>query len=254
MKKVVLLVVAAAFVISSCSVDRLFNIGVRMPSPYSKNAKMKLNEIEGKFDVIVVPGFPYHPKNVSTILDLRIRWACYLFNEGLTENVIFSGSAVYTPYYEGIAMKLIADSMGLPPHRTFSEIQAEHSIENVYYSVKMAQRMGFKRIAVATDPFQSRMLKPLIEKYCPGIELVPMVYSKIKSERDKIPPIDSSSALAKEFVPLLDRQTKSQRQDGTMGRRVAYEIEREKSHELLLEPGRPELNMHSDGSAVNFPQ
>jgi hypothetical protein len=254
MKKVVLLIFAAAFVVSSCSVDRLFNIGVRLPSPYSRNAKKKFKEIEGPFDVIVVPGFPYDPKDVSSILDLRIRWARYLFNEGLTENVIFSGSAVYTPYYEGIAMKLIADSMGLPAHHTFSEIQAEHSIENVYYSVKMAQRMGFKRIAVATDPFQSRMLKPLIEKYCPGIELIPMVYSRIKREKNKIPSIDSSTALAKEFVSLVDRQTKIQRQNGTMGRRVAYEIELEKSHELLLEPGQPELYMHSDSSAVNFPQ
>ena len=54
--------------------------------------------------------------------------------------------------------------------RIFAETQAEHSIENVYYSMKMARKMGFKRIGLATDPFQSQMLESLIEKYCPGIE------------------------------------------------------------------------------------
>ena len=161
----------------SCSVDKLFSIGVRLPSPHSRYAKMKYNNVTVPFDAVVVPGFPYEPENVPSILRLRIRWAQHLFNVGLTHNIIFSGSAVYTPYVEGIAMKIIADSMGLPSQRTFAETQAEHSIENVYYSMKMARRLGFKRIAVATDPFQARMLEPLIKKYCPEVEIVPIVYS-----------------------------------------------------------------------------
>ena len=227
MKKILWLILPTTLVFHSCSVDKLFSIGVRLPSPHSRYAKMKFNDVTGPFDVIVVPGFPYQPNDVPSILELRIRWARYLFDAGLTHNIIFSGSAVYTPYVEGIAMKIMADSLGLPPNRVFAETQAEHSIENVYYSMKMARRMGFNRIAVATDPFQARMLEPLIKTYCPEIELIPIVYSKIKHDHDAIPSIVSTDAMVNDFVALNERESRAQRYSGTKGRRVAREIEDE---------------------------
>ena len=248
MKKVIWLILPITLVLQSCSVDKLFSIGVRIPSPHSRYAKMKFNNVTGPFDVIVVPGFPYQPDDIPSILELRIRWARCLFDVGLAHNVIFSGSAVYTPYMEGIAMKIIADSLGLPSHRIFAETQAEHSIENVYYSMKMAQRLGLKRIAVATDPFQARMLEPLIKKYCPEVELIPMVYSKIKCDRDNIPSIVSTDAVVNNFVALKERETRAQRYSGTRGRRIAREIEAEIAWKLLTETERRELYTY-DGSA-----
>jgi len=213
---------------------------------------MKYKEVSVPFDVIVVPGFPYRPEDVPSILKLRIRWARYLFNTGLTKNIIFSGSAVYTPYIEGIALKIIADSLGLPSHCIFAETQAEHSIENVYYSMKMARKMGFKRIAIATDPFQSKMLEPLIETYCQGIEVVPIVYSKIRNESYKIPRIDPAGALVDNFVSLEERETRTQRHKGTKGRRIAHEAEAEKLHKLFFETGQPELQTQFDSSALTL--
>ncbi len=227
MKRILWLILPTALVLQSCSVDKLFSIGVRLPSPHSRYAKMKYNDVTIPFDAIVVPGFPYDPDEIPSILKLRIKWARHLFNAGLAHHIIFSGSAVYTPYIEGIAMKIIADSLGLPSNRIFAETKAEHSIENVYYSMKMAQRMGFKRIAVATDPFQARMLEPLIEKYCPEIELLPMVYSLIRSDHDNIPSIVSTEARVNNFIALNERETRTQRYSGTKGRRIANEIETE---------------------------
>lgn len=227
MKRILWLILLTTLVLQSCSVDKLFSIGVRLPSPHSRYAKMKFNDVTAPFDVIVVPGFPYQPDDVPSILDLRIRWARYLFDAGLTHNIIFSGSAVHSPYIEGIAMKIMADSLGLPSDRLFAETQAEHSIENVYYSMKMARSMGFKRIAVATDPFQARMLEPLIRKYCPEVELLPMVYSLIRSDRDNIPSIVSTEARVNNFIALNERETRAQRYSGTKGRRITRETETE---------------------------
>jgi hypothetical protein len=204
------------------------------------------------FDVIVVPGFPYQSDGVPSILELRLRWARYLFNTGLTKNIIFSGSAVYTPYVEGIALKIIADSLGLPSQHTFSETQAEHSIENVYYSMKLARKMGFKRIAVATDPYQSRMLEPLIAKFCPDVELVPIVFSRIRAEKDKIPQIDPAGAAVNNFVSLKELETRTQRNNGTRGRRIGHEIELENLHRLFVESGQPELHTQFDSSAFTL--
>jgi uncharacterized SAM-binding protein YcdF (DUF218 family) len=251
MKKMSWLILPATLVLYSCSVDKLFNIGIKLPSPHSRYAKMKYREVSAPFDVIVVPGFPYHPDEIPSILNLRIRWARYLFNAGLTKNIIFSGSAVYTPYIEGIALKIISDSLGIPSDHTFSETQAEHSIENVFYSMKLARKMGFRRIGVATDPFQAKMLEPLIAKYCADIEIVPIVYSKIRSDRYDIPRINPTEALADNFVSLRERETRTQRQMGTKGRRIAHDAEAENLHKLFLESGQPELLSQFDSSAVN---
>lgn len=250
MKKIGWLIISTTLLFHSCSVDTLFSIGVRLPSPHSKYAKMKYNDITRPFDVIVVPGFPYEPHDVPSILTLRLRWARYLFEAGLSDNIIFSGSAVYTQYIEGITMKIIADSLGLPSDRLFSETQAEHSIENVYYSMKMARSMGFKRIAVATDPFQARMLEPLVKKYCPGVEMVPIVYSRIRRERDPIPSINSTDAVDTDFTALKERESRAQRHSGTRGRRVANEINAEKSRQLFLESVQRRVYTQQDSSTL----
>ncbi len=114
------------------------------------------------YDVIIVPGFPYPDTSGKHIIQARILWARYLLEKGITKNVIFSGGAVYTPYFEGVAMKIIADSMGFPPEHTFAETRAEHSTENVWYGMRLAKKMGFKKIALATDPFQAWLMRRFI--------------------------------------------------------------------------------------------
>jgi hypothetical protein len=237
----------------SCSVDELFNIGIRLPSPHSRYARLKYKEVHAPFDVIVVPGFPYQ-QDVPSIIKLRLCWARYLFNAGITENIIFSGSAVYSPYLEGVALKIMADSLGLPSHRTFAETHAEHSIENVYYSMKMARAMGFKKIAVATDPFQAKMLEPLVAKYCPDITVIPIVYSKIRGETDRIPLIDPSSAFVNNFVSLKEIETKAQRHRGTKGRRIESEIQAENLHRLFLESKQMEMQTQLDSTTLSVPR
>src|SRR5690349_9113608 len=121
-------------------------------SHYAKKSYERAKK-EKPFDVIIVPGVPYEKENTTSIMTMRILWAKQLYDSGFTKNIIFSGSAVYSPYVEGITMKIIADSLGIPPEHTFSETKAEHSTENVYYSWKMAKQMGFEKIALSTDPF-----------------------------------------------------------------------------------------------------
>jgi hypothetical protein len=96
------------------------------------------------------------------------------------------------------------------------------------------------------------MLEPLIEKYCPDIQLVPIVYSKIRSEGYEIPQIDPAGAAVNNFVSLEERQTRAQRHKGTRGRRIAQEIEAERLHKLFLESGQPELQTQFDSAALTL--
>jgi uncharacterized SAM-binding protein YcdF (DUF218 family) len=178
------------------------------------------------YDVVIVPGIPYEKSETSMVMKMRIQWAKHLYDSGFTRNIIFSGSAVYSPFVEGIAMKVIADSLGIPVQHTFSETRAEHSTENVYYSWKMAKEMGFTKIALATDPFQAAMLKRFIKKYCPGVTSIPVYIEKLDMNKP-LPAIDTTSCYVTNFVSLKERETFWQRLRGTRGKRVVDEVGRQ---------------------------
>src|SRR5688572_8881823 len=67
------------------------------------------------YDVVIVPGVPYDGEKTSSVMKMRVFWAKHLYDSGYTNNIIFSGSSVYTPYIEGVVMKIMADSLGIPP-------------------------------------------------------------------------------------------------------------------------------------------
>lgn len=175
------------------------------------------------FDVVIVPGVPYQDTAMNSIYKARVFWAKHLYDSGYTKNIIFSGSAVYTPYYESRTMKLYAEALGIPSANIFTEELAEHSSENVYYSWKLAKQLGFKKIALATDPYQSGLLRGLIRKYTPGVMSIPIQFEKIDARNKVLPSIDPSSAKAIRFTPLPERESFWERWQGTLGKRVKAE-------------------------------
>jgi uncharacterized SAM-binding protein YcdF (DUF218 family) len=197
-------------------------------SHYAKKSYARAAK-EKPYDVIIVPGVPYEGKETTSIMKMRLYWAKYLFDSGFTRNIIFSGSSVYSPYVESIAMKIMADSLGIPASRTFSETKAEHSTENVYYSWKMAKEMGFTEIALASDPFQSRMLKSFIRRYCPGLKVVPVVLEEMDIEDKTLPEINSEPAYVDNFVSIKERESFFERFRGTLGKRVKDEVNANKN-------------------------
>jgi uncharacterized SAM-binding protein YcdF (DUF218 family) len=192
---------------------------------FSRYAKRSFQRaaVERPYDAIIVPGIPYQEESTSAVMKMRLLWAKYLYDNGYAKNIIFSGSAVYSPYIESVAMKIMADSMGIPRHHIFCEMQAEHSTENVYYSWRMAKGLGFKKIVLATDPFQARMLKSFIRKNTPGIKTIPVVFDYIDLDSFSLPQIDASAAYVNDFVSIRERESWWRRVQGTMGRRVKEE-------------------------------
>lgn len=203
---------------------------------FSHYAKKTFEEAkkETPFDVIIVPGAPYQYGSVSNVVKMRLYWAKLLYDSGYTKNIIFSGSSVYTPYIEGVVMKVMADSLGIPPEHTFSETRAEHSTENVYYSWKMAKEMGFNKIALATDPYQSGMLRTFTKKYCPDMKSIPIIFGTMEIGTRTLPKIDTASVYVKDFVSIVKRENFWQRLRGTRGKRVKEEIERDQQENAAL--------------------
>ncbi|MCW3105416.1 MAG: YdcF family protein [Bacteroidetes bacterium] len=187
--------------------------------PHDKQKEKKEKEND-TYDVIIVPGVPYEDPAMKLILKSRILWAKYLYETKTARNIIFSGSSVYTPYVEGHIMRIYADSLRIPSKHTFSETQAEHSTENIYYSVLMARRLGFKKIAVATDQYQAVILNLYIRKNFPEVEILPIDYEKINLFTAYWPEIDETPAFVENFVSLVKRENQGKRFKGTLGRNV----------------------------------
>ena len=205
--------IAFSFLMIYCSVKR-----------YTSRAYEQAKQ-DRPYDVVIVPGVPYENESTTNVMTMRIFWAKHLYDSGFTRNIIFSGSAVSSPYIEGIAMKIIADTLGIPGDHTFSETKAEHSTENAYYGWKLARSLGFQKIALATDPFQSRTLESFIKKYCPEMKSVPVVPSVLNLGNKTLPKIDARGAYVKDFIPLSKREGFWERWRGTRGMRVKDEVE-----------------------------
>lgn len=181
------------------------------------------------YDIIVVPGVPFEDSTWSQVMKIRILWSKYLYDRGIARNVMYSGSAVYTPYYEAHIMGLYGEALGIPKDRIFVETKAEHSTENIYYGFKKAQKLGFKRIALASDPFQTKMLRSFTrKKVSREVGMIPMVFDTVRVMEQGLvaPAIDFRQAFKPDFIALPERESFWQRFRGTQGKNLdarAYE-------------------------------
>lgn len=195
--------------ISACSSARLYKRAVAA-KPY---------------DVIIVPGVPFHGKTWDFKMKGRVIWANYLIKQGIARHVIFSGAAVYTPYVEAKVMALYARALGMPDTCIYTEEKAEHSTENVYYSYLLAKKLGFSRIALATDPYQSNMLKGFIKAHQLPVARIPFRIKILMKIDDVHPLIDAAPAKVEAFKSIKETQSRKYRRNGTRGKNIVFETQ-----------------------------
>ena len=180
-------------------------------------------EVDMPFDAVIVPGVPFDTA-WSEIMRARVLWSYHLYKEGHTKNVIYSGSAVYSPYIESRIMAAYAVELGIPKEHVFTEERAEHSTENVFYSYYMAKDLGFDNVALATDPFQTKMVKSFAKRKKLDIAYVPAMFDVIGQEYGDVNvTIDPSNAKVSAFTPLPEREGFFKRFAGTMGKNLKYQ-------------------------------
>jgi uncharacterized SAM-binding protein YcdF (DUF218 family) len=175
------------------------------------------------YDAIIVPGAPFENGQWSQVMKGRIYWSKFLFDHGIALNIIYSGAAVYSPYVEGEIMAQYALALGIPKEHVYSETHAEHSTENVYYGYKLARKLGFKTIALASDPFQTRLLRKFTRKRVNAdIGLIPMVEDSLLAMEPQMkdPIINTEGAYRKDFVSIKKREGFWKRWRGTFGKNL----------------------------------
>ena len=215
MKPILTLFISSIFLLSGCSLFR--------PSPERLFKRALKNE---PFDVIIVPGCPYDGKDWSLPMKGRVIWASYLINKGIAKNVIFSGGSVYTPYVEAKIMALYAEQLGVSPDKILIEDKAEHTTENIYNSYWIAKSKGFKKIAVASDQFQSRLLMGFTNRrFKLPITHIPFLVDTLKTIDKVHPVINPQSAYVDNFKSIVETQSKWHRFRGTRGKNIKFQEE-----------------------------
>jgi uncharacterized SAM-binding protein YcdF (DUF218 family) len=206
--------VLIAFIFSNCS---LF-----VPSS-GKLYKRALKK-HPQYDAVIVPGVPFYPPDWDKPMLMRVVWAVHLYKRGITKNIIMSGSAVYTPYVEAKIMKQYAMVLGVPEDHIFVEDKAEHSTENVWYGFKLAKKLGFEKVALCSDPFQTRLLHRFGKKRTKGLEFLPTLFDTLKTLSHATPVIEYKHLKldTATFIPLPQRESKWKRLKGTWGKSIDY--------------------------------
>ncbi len=170
--------------------------------------------------MIVVPGFPLEDGKWSATMKDRVFWSKFLYEKGIARNVMYSGSAVYSPYREAEIMAMYGEKLGIPKENIYTEIKAEHSTENIYYSFKKAKKLGFSTIALASDPFQTKMLRRFTRKIVSkDVAFIPIVYDTIQPLDAGIPDpvIDFEKAYVNDFKSITEKEGLFKRLRGTRG-------------------------------------
>lgn len=190
----------------------------------------QIQESGSSYDVLIVPGVPFEGEQWSSLMRARVLWSYFLYQRGIVRNVIYSGAAVYTPYKEAAIMRLYALELGIPDRHIFTDTLAQHSTENIYYAYRIAMQMGFKSIALGTDPVQSALLKGFTRRrFGSPIQHIPFFPDSLTALYDLQPVIDPFSAkIQADFESLTERKNTWQRFRGTMGRGIPWEKGRKK--------------------------
>ena len=193
-----------------------------------KSQKLLAKAATQSYDLIVVPGIAYDSTGWTRIMKARVYWSKYLYDKGIAKNIMYSGSAVYTKYCEADIMAMYAEFIGIPKEHIFVERKAEHSTENIYYSYKKAKKMNFDKIALATDPFQAKMLSRFIKnKVSKEIGIIPVNFDILKTMESTMvdqPKIDIDKAIVENFISIKERESFFKRLKGTNGKNLKKDI------------------------------
>ena len=214
--RVTLLVIVLTAFFSSCVVLN--------PKKHYVKARQK-----APYDAIIVPGFPYNELDSTwhDVIKIRLLWSTFLIQNGMTTHVIYSGAAVHSPYVEATYMSLYGKAMGVDEKIMLLDTVANHSSENVFYSFLLARENGLTKIALATDPFQSGMMRPVRRKmkriFKLRIDQIPIVFDTIRVlDTLSHPSIDVSLAYKENHTNLADKESFFKRLSGTLGMKIDW--------------------------------
>lgn len=190
--------------------------------PSAKKLNKRALTANKQYDAIIVPGVPFLEPKWDRTMQMRVLWAIHLYKNGSTKKIIMSGSSVYSPYVEAQIMKLYAIEFGVPAEDIIIEDKAQHSTENVWYGYKLAKSLGHEKIALSTDPFQTRMTYRFGKRRLKDLKYLPVIFDTLKTLPHLEPEINYQAHKIQSFTPITETQSFWFRLRGTMGKHINF--------------------------------
>jgi vancomycin permeability regulator SanA len=146
-------------------------------------------------DVLVVPGCPTAEDGaIGRCLASRVAWAERLYREGVAENIIVTGAAVYTPWVEAEIMAAALAELSVPADRIWLEPHAMHTDENMYNALRIAQEQGWETLAVASHHPHARTACRQLESWgatcTPKTMDMPYVWRAVPRQQEALAALD----------------------------------------------------------------
>ena len=190
--------------------------------PSAKKLNHRALSAHKQYDAVIVPGVPFMEPKWDATMQMRVLWAIHLYKNGKTKKIIMSGSSVYSPYVEAQIMKLYAIEFGVPAEDIIVEDKAQHSTENVWYGYKLAKSLGLEKVALSTDPFQTRMTYRFGKRRLKDLMYMPVIFDTLKTLPREVPEINYLPHTIDNFVPIPETQSFGYRFRGTMGKHIDF--------------------------------
>ncbi|MCC6181545.1 MAG: YdcF family protein [Bacteroidia bacterium] len=205
-----------AFISLTCSSCSLFQ-------PSASKLYNRAIKAHSNYDAVIVPGVPFFEPTWSKVMQMRVAWAVHLYKKGIAKNLIMSGSSVYSPYIEGEIMKAYAITLGVPTEHIIVENKAEHSTENLWYGYLLAKSKEFNTIALATDPFQTRMTYRFGRRWLKPLKFLPVNLDTLRTlPHSDTMLIDYKPLKVENFASIVETQSKWYRLKGTLGLNIKH--------------------------------
>lgn len=190
--------------------------------PSAKKLTNRALSANQQYDVVIVPGVPFMEPKWDRTMQMRVIWAIHLYKKGIAKKIIMSGSSVYSPYVEAQIMKLYAIGLGVPADDIIIEDKAQHSTENIWYGYKLAKLLGYHKIALSTDPFQTRMTYRFGKRRLKDLKYLPVLFDTLKTLSHLDPAISYQEYKIENFIPITETQSFWYRFKGTMGKHINF--------------------------------
>ncbi len=158
--------------------------------------------------VAIVPGCPTEADGrLGFCLWRRVIWASLLYQDGRVGHFITSGSAVSNRYTEAEALEAGMVALGVPAAVIHTETQALHTDENMGYSLRMAEALGFEHLAVASDRNQALGGCMMLRRWGHGCTALALDTARVAARRiHPLPDVVATPVPAESWQTLEQRE------------------------------------------------
>lgn len=124
----------------------LFMVGIYLTIPTHNTAATH-------FDTLIVLGYPANADGTpSPEQRERVLEGVREYKAGVAPNIIMTGTAAHNQYIEADVMAQLARSQGVPASAILEDVQAQNTIQNIFYSARIMHDHGWNSAEIISSP------------------------------------------------------------------------------------------------------